>query len=171
MIQGDRDGAVRVLAAGILFSRDVANGGTLFAAVTADSLLSSDLRAMAGVVHLSQPELSPAQKSVLRRALAQLPPDGLDWQSAVKREFAVLRMPVRTPEGSSELDAAAQTAVTEISQAYVAALDNPALLPELQGKIANAPRTVADMISNPGRVLEAKQNLAASIAQLNSVLQ
>lgn len=171
LIHGDRDGAVRVLAAGVPFSRDVAHGGTLFATVTADNLLSSDLRAIAGVVHLAQPELSPEQKSVLKRALAQLAPDGLDWQSAVKREFAVMRMPVHTPEGASELDPAALAALGEIAPAYIAVLGNPALLPQLQDKIANAPRPLPDMIPNPGRVLEAKQSLSASIAQLNALLQ
>jgi len=171
MIAGDKDGAVRALAAGVRFSHDVANGGTLFAAVAAQSLLSSDLRIMAFVVHSSQPELSPAQKSVLTRAVAQLPPDGLNWQSAMKREFSILRMPVRSSEGSSQLDPAAQAALGEIASAYVSMLANPALLPELQQKISSAPPPLLDMIPNPSRVLEAKQSLIQSIAQVNSLLQ
>jgi hypothetical protein len=171
LITGDRDGAVRALAAGVRFSRDVANGGSLFAAVTADNLLSSDFRAMAFELHLSQPELSAAQKSILKRALAQLPPDGLDWQSAVKRELAVLRMPVRTSDGSSQLGSEAQAALGEITSTYVAVLGNPALLPDLQQKIAGAPPPLPDMISNPKKIVEAKQNLTQSIAQVNSLLQ
>lgn len=171
LMAGDRDGAVRVLAAGVRFSRDVANGGTLFAAVAADKLLSSDLRAMAFAVRVPQPELSPAQKSVLKRAVAQLPPDGLDWQSAMKREFAVLRMPVRTSEGSSQLGPEAQAALGEIASAYVAMLGNPALLPDVQQKITHAPQPLPDMIASPNRVLEAKQSLTQSIAQVSSFLQ
>jgi len=170
-IAGDSDGAVRALAAGVRFSRDVASGGTLFAAVVAKSLLASDLRVMGFLVHVSQPELSATQKSTLKRALAQLPPDGLDWQSAVKREFAVLRMPVRTSEGDTPLDPEAQAALAEIASSYVAMLGNPALLPELQQKIASAPPPVPDMIPSPGRVLEAKQSLTESILQLNSALR
>lgn len=171
LIAGDEDGAVRALAAGVRFSHDVANGGTLFATLAADKLLSSDLRVMAFAVHVSQPELSAARKSVLRRAMAQLPPDGLDWQSAMKREFAVLRMPVRTAEGSTELDPEAQAALAEIASSYVAMLGNPALLPEVQQKIASAPAPLPDLIPNPNRVLEAKQKLTQSVAQVNSLLE
>lgn len=170
-IVGDKDGALRALAAGVRFSHDVANGGTLFATLVAKQLLSSDLRIMAFMVHGPQSEISAAQKLTLKRALAQLPLDGLDWQSAVKREFAVLRIPVRTSEGSSQLDPEAQAALGEIASTYVAMLGNPALLPELQQKIASAPPPLPDMIPNPGRVLEAKQSLAQSIAETNSSLQ
>ena len=170
-IAGDWDGAVRALAAGIRFSRDVGNGGTLFATVAAQNLMSSDLRITAFVVHMSQPGLSAAQKSTLKSALAQLPPDGLDWQSALKREFAVMGMPLRTSEGSNEIDPEDYAALGEIASTYAAMLGNPALLPELQRKIASAPPPLSGMIPNPSRVLEAKQNLAQSIAQASSLLQ
>jgi hypothetical protein len=170
LITGDNDGAVRVLAAGVRFSHDVANGGTLFAAVAAENLLSSDLRAITFAVHLSRPKLSAAQKSILKRAVGQLPPNGLDWPSAVKREFAVLRMPVRTSEGSSQLDPEAQAALAEIASVYVAMLGDPDLLPDLQQKRLSAPQPLPDMIPNPKRVLEAKQSLTESIAQVNSLL-
>ncbi|HEV2423592.1 MAG TPA: hypothetical protein VGZ29_02065 [Terriglobia bacterium] len=170
MIAGDKSGAVRALAAGVRFSHDVANGGTLIATLAAQSLLASDLRIMAFAVHVSEPELTVAQKSVLRRAVAQLPPQGLDWQSAMKREFAVLRMPIRTPEGSQELDSESQADLAEIASSYVAMLDNPGLLPDVQQKIASAPPPLPGMIPNASRVLEAKQHLTQSIAQVNSLL-
>ena len=170
-ITGDWNGAVRALAAGVRFSHDVGNGGTLFATLVAQKLLSSDLRIMAFSARMQPQGLSAAQKSTLKRALAQLPPDGLDWQSAMKREFAVLRMPVRTSEGSNELDPEAQAALAEIASSYVAMLGNPTLLPDVQQKITSAPPPVADMIPNPKGVLQAKQSLRESIAQINSSLQ
>jgi len=169
-LAGDKDGAVRALAAGVRFSHDVANGGGLFSAVAAQNLLASDLRVMAFFAH--NLELSAAERSTLKRVLAPLPPDGLDWQSAVKREFAVLRMPASArAEGSSQLDPEAQADLGEIASTYVAMLGNPALLPEVQQKIASAPPPVPDMIPNPSRVLQAKHSLAQSIAQVNSLLQ
>src|SRR5207245_11808419 len=82
LIAHDKDGAARARAAGIRFSRDVANGGTLFATLAADSLLVEHLRAISGTLHLE--DLSPAQKSILQKSVAQLGTDGLDWERAVK---------------------------------------------------------------------------------------
>jgi len=169
LIVGDKDGTIRVLAAGVRFSRDVANGGTLFSTVAAKNLLAADFRAIAFAVQVS--ELSAIQKSALQKALAQLGPDGLDWQSAVKRELAILRVPVRSPEGVRELDAQASAALAEITPAYVAVLSNPSLLPSLQEKISSAPPSLRELIPNPRRVLEEKQSLAERILQVNSRLQ
>jgi hypothetical protein len=169
LIAGDKDGAAHVLAAGIRFSHDVASGGTLFATVAAKDLLAAHLRAMEFGLHVTG--FSTAQKSALQKALAQLGPEGLDWQSAVKRELGVLRVPFRTPEGAKELDSQGSAALAEIVPTYVATLNNPTLLPGLQEKIAGAPRPLPEIIPNPKRVLEEKQNLAEKILRLHSLLQ
>src|SRR5689334_12528248 len=97
---GNKDGAVRSLTAGVRFSHDVANGGTLFATLVAKYLLATHIRAMAFALHVEQ--LPSAQKSALQKALTPLGTDGLDWQSAVKREFEV-PMPRLDPKTSSTL--------------------------------------------------------------------
>jgi hypothetical protein len=169
LIAGDKDGTARVLAAGIRFSHDVASGGTLFATVVAKDLLATHLRAMEFGLHVTG--FSTAQKSALQKALAQLGPEGLDWQSAVKRELGVFCAPFRTPESVTELDSQASATLAEIASTYVAALDNPTLLPGLQEKIAGAPQPLPEFIPNPKRVLEEKQNLASKIMQLHALLQ
>ena len=157
---GDKDGAVRAIAAGVRFSHDVANGGTLFATLVAKNLLVTHTRAMAFALHLGQ--LSPAQKSLLQKALDQLGPDGLDWQSAVKREFEV-PLP--------GLDAKGSSAQAQISTAYQNALNNPSDLPRLQQMIASAPQKLRELMPNPQRVLDEKQDLAEQIRQMRSLLQ
>jgi hypothetical protein len=158
---GDKDGAVRVLAAGIRFSRDVAGGGSLFAALVAKKLLASDLRAMEFGLHVTG--FSTVQKSILRKSLAPLGPDGIDWQSAIRRELEVLRLPIRTSEGLKELNPHASAALAEILPTYVAALTNPTLLPGLKQKIAASPPPLPQIIPNPLRVQEEKQNLSSQI--------
>jgi hypothetical protein len=169
LIAHDKDGAVHALAAGIRFSRDVANGGTLFATVAANSLLVEHLRAISGTLHLEA--LSPAQKSILQKSLAQLGTDGLDWEGAVKRELAVLRAPVRTTEGTKTLDAKATAALARITSSYVALMSDPSVLAGLQETIATAPQPLPDLIPNPKRVLEKKQDLTDKIEQIRSSLQ
>lgn len=169
MIAGDKDGTARVLAAGVRFSHDVASGGTLFATIVAKDLLAAHLRAMEGGSHLTG--FSTGQKSVLEKALAQLGPEGLDWQSAVRRELGIFRAPFRTPEGVKELDSQASAALAEIVPAYIAALNNPTLLPGLQEKIAGAPPPLPEIIPNPKLVAEQKQNLTDKILHVHSLLQ
>lgn len=159
-INGDKDGAVRTIAAGVRFSRDVANGGTLFATLVAKNLLATHIRAMAFMLHVQQ--LSPQQKSTFQRALDQLGPDGLDWQSAVKREFEV---PVRG------LEAKGASAQAQISTAYENALNNAAELTRLQQMIAGAPQKLRELIPNPQRILDEKQDLADQLRQMRSLLQ
>lgn len=159
-INGDKDGALRAIAAGVRFSHDVANGGTLFATLVAKNLLATHIRAMAFMLHVQQ--LSSQQKSVLEKSLSQLGPDGLDWQSAVKREFEV---PV------PRLDARAYSALAQISAAYQNVVNNPSALPGLQQTIASAPQPVRDLIPNPQRVLTEKQDLADQLQQIRSLLQ
>ena len=169
LIARDKDGAVRALAAGVRFSHDVASGGTLFATVAAKDLLIEDIRATDGVLHLE--ELSAAQKSTLQKALGQLAPEGLDWESAVKRELGVLRAPVRTPNSSSPLDSKSAAALAKIIPTYASMLSDPSLLAGLQETIAGAPKQLADLIPNPKRVLEEKQDLAYKLEQIRSALQ
>jgi hypothetical protein len=157
---GDKDGAVRAIATGVRFSHDVANGGTLFATLVAKNLLTTHIRAMAFALHLEQ--LSPAQKSALQKALDQLGPDGLDWQSAVKREFEV-PLP--------KADAKASSALAQISTAYQNVVNNPSALPGLQQMISSAPQPVRDHIPNPQRVLDQRQDLADQLRQMRSLLQ
>lgn len=159
-INGDKDGAVRTIAAGVRFSRDVANGGTLFATLVAKNLLDNHFRAMAFMLHVQQ--LSSQQKSVLQKALDQLGPDGLDWQSAVKREFEI-------PHPG--LDAKGSSVQAQVSTAYQSALNNPSELTRLQQMIASAPQKLRELISNPQRVLDQKQDLSDQLRQMRSLLQ
>ncbi len=156
---GDKDGAVRSLAAGFHFSRDVANGGTLFATLSAKNLLVAHLRAGAFAMHKAG--LSAEQRLVLQKAFAELGPDGLDWQSAMKRELEI-------PHG---LDAQGSAAQARITTAYLSALNNPSTLPELQQMIASAPQPLPDIIPNPKRVLEEKQDLSDKLLHPHSLLQ
>jgi len=165
----DRDAAVRALAAGVRFSHDVANGGTLFAALVAKNLLAAHLRAMAFLVHLA--DLNAEQRKILSGALAGLGPDGLDWQSAVKRELGIQRAPFAATESAQELDPQASMALTRITTLYVSALSNPAGLAELQKAIADAPQPLRELIPNPKRVVEEKQNLAEELQKVRAILK
>lgn len=157
---GDKDGAVRAIGAGVRFSHDVANGGTLFATLVAKNLLATHIRAIAFALHMEQ--LSSAQKSALQKALSQFGPDGLDWQSAVKREFEV-PLP--------GLDAKGSSGRAQISAAFQSVLNNPTELPRLQQMIASAPQPLRDLIPHPQRMLDEKQDLADQIRQMRSLLQ
>lgn len=168
-IAHDRDGAVRALAAGLHFSHDVAAGGTLFATLVAKKLITEHLRAIGGALHLE--ELSAAQKATLQNAVTELGPYGVDWDAAVKRDLTVLRSTVPTSDGSLPLDAKSSAALSKIVPAYVAMLSDPSLLAGLQETISNSPKQVADLMPNPKRVLEAKQDLTEQLAQIRSQLQ
>jgi hypothetical protein len=156
---GDKEGTARALVAGLRFSHDVANGGTLFATLAAKDLLVEHFRAIAFVLHTGG--LSAPQRLVLQKALGQLGPDPLDWQSAVKREMDVLNRP---PSQASVL-------LGNISQAYVSTLNDPSILPKLQQMIASAPHSLQDVVPNPKRVLQEKQDLTDKLQQMRSSLQ
>lgn len=153
---GDKEGAMRVLAAGFRFSYDVANGGTLFATVAAKTLLVQHLRAAEFALHVA--ELSTAQRLVMKKAITQLGPDGLDWYSAMKRELEI-------PRGLNS------EAMAQIIPSYLDALKNPSMLPRLQGMITTAPRPIPEVIPNPKRVLEEKRDLADKLLQARSRFQ
>jgi len=159
LINHDNDGAVRTLAAGLRFSHDVANGGTLFAAISAKTLLVAHLRAVQFALQVGG--LSVAQRSMLQKAVTQLGSDGLDWQSAVKRE---LEMPLG-------LDAKATAAVGQIVPVFVNALNNPSVLPKLEEMRAAGPLPLPEIIPNPRRVIEERQDLIDKLQQTRLKLQ
>ena len=156
-LAGDKQGTAHTLAAGMRFSRDVANGSSLFGTLAASDLLVTHFHAIEGLSHLQ--EISSAQTSELRAAISQLGPSGLDWQAAVDREFDVLER----PEWRESL--------REIRQNYAAALKNPSKLTVLQQSIANAPPDLRKLIANPERVLEEKQDLANQLQLVRQALR
>lgn len=161
-VHGDSDGAVRALVAGLRFSHDVANGGTLFATVTADGLLMDHLPMIPNIAHAG---ISPAQRLVLERAVAQLGSAGLDWEGAVKRELGLY---AGTDHG---LGAQGLAALAQITPLYVSAMNDPSVLPQLQGMIAKAPLDLRNFMPNPQRVVEAKQSLENHLAEARGLLE
>lgn len=158
---GNKDGAVRALAAGLRFSHDVGNGGSLFATLIAKDLLTSHLRAVAGALRLEQ--LSASQRSQLQTAVARVG-EGLDWPMAAKRDLEALRGDYA---GNSQTSAA----LTRIISSYVAALNDESKLPGLDQAVQGAPQELANVIPNAKRVLEQKQDLNNTLLQTRAVLQ
>jgi hypothetical protein len=161
-IAGDAGGSVRALVAGLRFSRDVANGGTLFAALVGKHLLAAHLRAIIFTAHAAG--ISPVQKSDLQKAVAQLGANPLDWLGATKRDLELLR-----PRTTADPEAA--SALTRIVTLYVAALNDPPALTTLKQTIAGAPHQIAHLIPSPERVLEEKQDLTSKIQGATSSLR
>jgi hypothetical protein len=158
---GDKDGAVRALVTGLRFSRDVGNGGSLFATLIAKDLLTGHLRAVAGALHLEK--LTPIQQTQLRTAVTRAG-EGLDWSMAARRDLAALR---RDYSGNPRTSAA----LTEIISAYVAALKDPSKLPALNHLLQSAPQELANRIPDAKRVLEQEQDLNSTIWQVRSLLR
>jgi hypothetical protein len=159
LIAGDKDRAVGVLAAGLRFAPDAAKGGTLFATLVAKTLLVQHLRAAEFALQVAG--LSAAQRLVLQKAVTQLGPDGLDWQSAVKQE---LEIPLA-------LNSQASAALARIMTSYLNTLNNASELPVLQKMIANAPSPLPDIIPSPKRLLEEKHDLIDKLMQARSRLR
>ena len=158
---GDRDGAVNALAAGLKFSRDIANGGSLFATLVAKDVLVSHLKAISSAVQSGQ--LSAAQRSRLLVAIGRLG-EGLDWQMAAKRDLESLRSIVaRTPQASA--------ALTRIISAYTVAMNDESMLPAVNRAIGASPQELAHVIPKPERVLEQKKELNDALQQVRSLLQ
>jgi hypothetical protein len=157
---GDKDKASSTLAAGVRFSHDVANDGSLFATLVAKSLLLAHFTAIE--FGLSMGGISRIQRSGLQKAVAELGPDGLDWRSAMQRELGGI---------SEQLAPRAASALAKIAPAYTSALGDPATVPDLQRMIASAPRQWAQLIPNPERVLQAKQGLSDRVREMRSRLQ
>jgi len=158
---GDKDGAVRALAAGLRFSHDVANGGSLFATLVAKDLLVTHL--VATVDGLRMAQLSPAQRSELQNAVAALG-DGLDWSSAAKKDVEALH-------AHYAADPTASAALDRIAGAYGAYLKDPSKLPMLSETINTAPPELANLIPNPKLVLEQKRDLADKVSLARALLQ
>jgi hypothetical protein len=158
---GNRDGAVRTLAAGLRFSHDVANGGSLFATLIAKDLLVSHLRTISDAVRLEK--LSSVQRSRLETAVTQLG-RGLDWPTAAKRDLETLRGDyAATPQASA--------ALTRIISSFVAVVNDQSKFPELDQAIEGAPRELSELIPNARRVSEQRQDLSSTILQTRSILQ
>jgi hypothetical protein len=161
LIAGDKEGAVQTLAAGLRFSHDVASNGTLFATMASKSLLAGHLSIITFIAHTQS--LSGAQRVLLHDAVGQFGRDGLDWRGAMKRELALLPPAGADPQSSS--------AMARITPAYLKIFDNPASLAELQRTLAGAPRPLQDVVPNPKRVLEEKQDLTDKLQQTRTLLQ
>ncbi|HTW60022.1 MAG TPA: hypothetical protein VMD99_18000 [Terriglobales bacterium] len=158
---GNKDGAVRSLAAGLRFSHDVGNGGSLFATLIAKDLLTSHLRAIAGALRLEQ--FSAGQRSQLQTAVARVG-EGLDWSMAAKLDLEALG-------GDYAGNSQASAALTRILSSYVAALNDQSKLPALDQAVQNAPEELARLIPNAKRVLEQKQDLNNMLLQTRALLQ
>jgi len=158
---GDRDGAIGALAAGLRFSHDLANGGSLFATLAAKDLLVTHLTAAGDAVHMGQ--LSAAQRSRLQKAVLALG-DGLDWPAAAKRDLAAL---AERYSGDSR----ASLALSRVVSSYTAFLKGESDLPSLMDAINHAPPELAQSIPSPKRVEEQKQELSDKIQQTRMLLQ
>jgi len=141
---GDRSGGVRTLSAGIRFSRDVAAGGPLIAALAGKTLLLSHLRLVA--VAAVEKALSPSEKALISSALGRIGAEGIDWQAAIRREFEIL-------------ERSGTAAPAAVQEHYRRVLQDPAQLPDLQKAIASTPKVVAGRLVNPKRVLDQKREL------------
>jgi hypothetical protein len=158
---GNKDGAVRALSAGLRFSHDIGNGGSLFATLVAKDLLTSHLKAVADALRLEQ--LSPGQRSQLQTAITRLG-SGLDWPGAAKRDLEALRGDY---VGNSQTSAA----LTRIISSYAAALDDESKLAALDQTVQDAPQELANVIPNAKRVLEQKQDLSNTLRQTRALLR
>jgi hypothetical protein len=156
---GEKGAAVRALAAGILFSHDVASGGTLVSALVAKHLLLAHFNAVALALHTGG--LSAEQRLILQKAIAQLGAEGLDWQSVMSRELRILHR--ADPNDSA--------ALAEIEPVYLKVLNNPSMLPALEQMQASAPQHLAALIPSAKQVLAQKQELTDKLLQMHSLLQ
>lgn len=159
---GRKVGAVKALAAGLRFSHDIANGGSLFATLAAKDLMVSHLRAIEFALHTSG--LSAGQRQRLLTVLAQLGPEALDWQGATRRDLEALR-------GRYAGNPQASAALTQIIVAYASFLRDPSKSEALQQAIKGAPREVGNLIPSAKRVLQQKHELSDTLTQLRSELQ
>jgi hypothetical protein len=158
---GNKDGAVRALAVGLRFSRDVGSGGSLFATLIAKDLLVTHLMAVNAALRMGQ--LSAPQRSRLQNAVIELG-DGVDWSAAAKRDLESLREHYAT-------DAVSSAVLTRIISSYVAVLNDPSQMSMLTDVTHSAPQQLADLIPNATRVLEQKRDLSNRLLQTRSLLK
>src|SRR5262249_53305777 len=140
---------------------DVANGGSLFATLIAKDLLVTHLTAAGDAVRMGQ--LTPSQKTRLQAAVGGVG-SGLDWNAAARRDLEALR-------GRYAKDPQSGAALTRIISAYDAFLHDESKLPALAEAIQGAPQELANVIPNPKRVLEQKQELTERIQQTRGLLR
>jgi len=158
---GNKEGAIGALAAGLRFSHDLANGGSLFATLAAKDLLVTHLTAAGDALRMGQ--LSAAQRSRLQKAVAALG-GGLDWPAAAKRDLDALATHYSG-------DSRASVALSRIVSAYTAFLKDESDLPSLMDAINHAPPELAQLIPSPKRVEEQEQELSDKIQQTRMLLQ
>jgi hypothetical protein len=158
---GNKEGALGALAAGLRFSHDLANGGSLFATLAAKDLLVTHLTAAGDALRMGQ--LSAAQRSRLQKAVAALG-GGLDWPAAAKRDLDALAAHYSGDSGAS-------LALSRVVSAYTAFLKDESDLPSLMDAINHAPPELAQLIPSPKRVEEQKQELSDKIQQTRMLLQ
>ena len=156
---GDYDGGVAALVAGLRFSRDIGNGGSLFSTLIAQNLLIAHLRAIDGAIH--QGHLSSSQRLRLQNAVAALGEHGLDWESAMKIEMSLLNKPPWQ----------ASIPLENVTKAYGLALRDPSQLPKLEQLLAALPEPLRDVIPQPTKVIEQKQELDDKLAQTAALLR
>jgi hypothetical protein len=157
---GNKDGAIRALAAGLRFSRDVANGGSLFATLIAKDLLFTHLTAVGDAIRIGQ--LSAPQRSLLQNAVRGLG-EGLDWPTAARRDLEALRPRYAT-------DPQTLAALIRMISAYEAVLNDQSKLATLTEAINNAPQELASVIPNPKQLLEQKRELTDRLQQTRELL-
>ena len=158
---GNKDGAIRALAAGLRFAHDVGNGGSLFATLVAKDLLVTHLLAIGDGFHMGQ--LSAQEKSQLQNAVLALG-DGLDWSAAAKRDLDALREHYTGDSPSS-------AALARIGPLYSGFVNDASKLPALTEAIDGAPQRLRTSIPNPQRVLEQKQELTDRLAETRSLMR
>lgn len=156
-LAGDNDGGVSTLVAGLRFSHDVGNGGSLFATLIAQNLLIAHLRAVDGALHIAR--LSASQRLRLQNAVAGLGAHGLDWEAAMKIEMSLLNKPPWQ----------ASIPLENVTKAYVLALRDPSQLSKLQQLLAGLPEPLRDVIPLPAKVLQQEQELDEKLAQTHAL--
>jgi hypothetical protein len=158
---GNKDAAIAALAAGLRFSQDLANGGSLFATLAAKDLLVTHLTELSDALRMGQ--LTTAQRSRLQNAVTALG-NGLDWPAAAKKDLEAL--------GSHYPgDSRVSVTLSSIVSSYTAFLKDESNLPRLMEAINHAPPELAQLIPNPKRVQEQKQELSEKLQQTRILLQ
>lgn len=158
---GNRDGAIDALAAGMRFSQDVANGGSLFPTLVAKDLLVTHFMAASDALRMGT--LSAGQRSRLQGAVSAMG-NGLDWPAAAKRDLESLE-----PRYAS--DSRASAALSRIISAYGAFLKDESNLTSVTNAINQAPPDLQALIPNPKRIEEQKQEFTTKLQQLRALLQ
>lgn len=157
--KGDNQDATQALSAGIRFSHDVANGGSLFATIVAKDLLTEHFRAIEGLQQANS--FSPSEIATLKKAVARLGTKGLDWVTAIRMEMAVLNRP----------DWQKDVLLDRITEAYVGALKDPSTLPELEKLLANVPLPLREVIPPPKEAIAQMQEFEGALRHVRALLQ